>query len=112
MAITISLPLVKLHAMLKHIVFFKMDGDEEQAKQNALRLKQDLEALKGKIEEIKFFEVGLNLTKSDLSYDLVLYSEFDDEQSLRIYQKHPDHVKVLNFVNTVTKSRAFVDYVI
>jgi hypothetical protein len=37
-------------------------------------------------------------------------SEFDDMEALFRYQKHPEHVKVGEFIIEVRKDRAFVDY--
>jgi len=78
--------------------------------QNALELKSVLEDLKNKISVIKQIEVGINFNKSSAAYDVVLYSEFDSEQDLQAYQKHPDHVKVVDFVNEIRDDRAVVDY--
>jgi hypothetical protein len=78
--------------------------------QNALELKSVLEDLKNKISVIKQIEVGINFNKSSAAYDVVLYSEFDSQQDLQAYQKHPDHVKVVDFVNEIRDDRAVVDY--
>jgi len=78
--------------------------------QNALELKSVLEDLKNKISVIKQIEVGINFNKSSAAYDVVLYSEFDSLQDLQAYQKHPDHVKVVDFVNEIRDDRAVVDY--
>ena len=69
-----------------------------------------LEDLKNKISVIKQIEVGINFNKSSAAYDVVLYSEFDSQQDLQAYQKHPDHVKVVDFVNEIRDDRAVVDY--
>jgi len=78
--------------------------------QNALELKSVLEDLKNKISVIKQIEVGINFNKSSAACDVVLYSEFDSLQDLQAYQKHPDHVKVVDFVNEIRDDRAVVDY--
>jgi len=98
--------------MIKHIVMWKLkDSARGVSKdQNALELKSVLEGLKNKISVIKQIEVGINFNKSSAAYDVVLYSEFDSEQDLQAYQKHPDHVKVVDFVNEIRDDRAVVDY--
>lgn len=100
--------------MLKHIVLFKLKGSNGGRidLRTAQRMKSELEALKGKIEEIRFLEVGFDLTGSNFSYDIALYSEFDDEAGLRRYQRNPHHVKVAEFVTSVSETRAVVDYVV
>jgi hypothetical protein len=100
--------------MLKHIIMFKVKDSAEGAgkEENVRRIKSKLEALPGMIEEIKFFEVGINSIENCVAYDLVLCSEFEDKEDLFKYQKHPEHIKVAGFVNKVCENRVVVDYVI
>jgi hypothetical protein len=98
--------------MIKHIVMWKLKDSARGAGKdnNALELKSVLEDLKNKISVIKQIEVGINFNKSSAAYDVVLYSEFDSEQDLQTYQKHPDHVRVVDFVNEIRDERVVVDY--
>ncbi len=98
--------------MIKHIVMFKFRESALGAdkKSNILKLKSDLEALKGVISEIRFFEVGVDFGHLGVSYDLALYSEFESKEDLYSYQKHPEHMKVVSFVNEACESRVVVDY--
>ncbi len=100
--------------MLKHIVMFKVKDSAEGADkgENIQRLKSRLEALPGKIEEIRFFEVGINSINNGVAYDMVLCSEFAGPEELFRYQKHPEHVKVAEFVHKVCENRVVVDYVL
>jgi len=100
--------------MIKHIVLFKL---KEQAAgagkdQNARRLKAELEALPGKIPQIGKMEVGINAVPSEAAYDIAIYSEFSDKGALEIYQKHPEHVKVVDLVKAIVAGRAVVDYLV
>ncbi len=98
--------------MLKHIVLFKLKPSAEGAskEENAKKAKALLEALTGKIPQIRRMEVGLNAVPSDTAYDLAICSEFADEKDLETYAKHPEHVKVAEFIGKVRESRALVDY--
>ena len=98
--------------MIKHVVMWtiKEGIDGKTKEQNILRLKVMLDDLVGKIPEIKELEVGVNYNASPAAYDLVLYSVFKDKEELAIYQDHPDHVKVKEFVAKVADKRAVVDY--
>lgn len=89
--------------MVKHIVMWKLkDFAEGGSKiENARKIKEGLEALKEVIEEIREIEVGINFEKSDMAYDLVLYSVFDNERDLDIYQNHQEHLKVGAFIGKV-----------
>ena len=96
--------------MLKHIVLFKFREGAEKA-ENMNKVKSMLEALPSNISEIRFFEVGKSFNPNG-SHDLVLYSEFDSEDALYRYQKHPEHIKVVGLVDRVCESRIAADYII
>jgi len=100
--------------MLKHIVMWKLkDFAEGKSKnENAKEIKSMLENLKGRINEIEFIEVGININDSVQSFDVVLYSEFKDEDDLEKYQKHPEHVKVGEFISKVREDRVVADYML
>lgn len=100
--------------MLKHIVLFKLKQNAEGAtrEQNARKLKADLEALVGKIPQLRKMEVGINCIPGEAAYDLAIYSEFANEADLNAYMKHPEHQKVVEFVGKVRESRAAVDYLV
>jgi hypothetical protein len=100
--------------MIKHIVLFRFKDFAEGADkaENIKSLKSRLEALEDVIDEIKFFEVGINFDNSNAAYDLALCSEFESKEDLYSYQKHPEHVKVADFVGNVCENRIVVDYII
>jgi hypothetical protein len=98
--------------MVKHVVMFKMKTFETDLIQNDLKLKfkSELESLIGIIPQIKSFEVGINTSESPAAYDLSLISEFESNEDLDLYRKHPDHARVLEFARQVTIKRRVVDY--
>jgi hypothetical protein len=100
--------------MIKHIVMWKLkDFAEGKSKaENAKEVKRLLEGLHGRILGLKAIEVGINIEPSEQAYDVVLYSEFDNMEALNTYQKHPEHLKVGEFVGKVREARTVVDYVI
>ena len=100
--------------MLKHIVLFKLKQHAEGATKeaNAKKIKADLEALKGKISQIKHLEVGINCIPGESAYDIAIYSEFAGEADLNSYLKHPEHVKVAEFIGKIRESRVAVDYLV
>lgn len=95
--------------MIKHIVMWKLK--EENKEKNAIKIKNDLEALKDKIEELKSIEVGINFNESEAAYDVVLYSEFESKEDLNSYQNNKDHKEVGAFVRTCAIDRKVVDYI-
>jgi len=99
--------------MIKHIVMWRLKHEAAGAtkQENAMRLKESLESLKDKIESLKAVEVGINYNPSPAAFDVVLYSEFDDEEGLNAYQNHEEHLKIVDFVGEIRTDRAVVDYV-
>ena len=89
--------------MIKHIVMWKLkEFVEGKSKlENANILKTSLEDLQNKIDVLKLIEVGVNINDSKQAYDVVLYSEFENLEDLNLYQNHPDHLKVGEFINKV-----------
>ena len=98
--------------MIKHIVMWRLkdSADGASKQENAKNLKNYLEALKDKIREVRHIEVGINISGSDAASDVVLYSEFDSMEDLEAYQKHPEHQKIVSFVNEIRSERRVVDY--
>jgi len=98
--------------MVKHIVFWKLKEEAHglNKQELALEIKKRLEALNGKIDELLHLEVGLDFSKTESSFDLVLYSEFVDKAALNAYQLHPLHQEVASFIGPATSDRKLVDY--
>jgi hypothetical protein len=98
--------------MVKHIVMLQLKDypNKTQKLENALQLKKALEHMKVFIDEIKYIEVGLNFSVLPFAYDLVLTTTFNSELDLEKYMSHPEHKKVLVFLNQVTEKKAVVDY--
>jgi hypothetical protein len=88
----------------------KERADEREQRENIVALKAMLEALPAKIDEIISFEVGINFLEAAVAYDLVLISVFESIEALQRYQKHPEHIKVFDFVVKTSESRIVVDY--
>lgn len=95
--------------MVRHIVFWnlKEEADGRGKTANAAIMKEKLEALVGKVEGLRRAEVGFNFTEG--GYDVCLYSECDSREALEVYQSHPAHMKVKEFVHKVIASRAVCD---
>ena len=98
--------------MIKHIVLWKLkDPLEGKAKrETAGKLKAALEGLVGKVPSIHSLEVGINFNPADTASDVSLYSEFKTGADLDAYQKHPEHLKVAEFVKQATAERRVSDY--
>ena len=100
--------------MIKHIVMFRL-RDSAVAKnkdENLQVLKVLFESLQEKIPMVRCLEVGINMGKSASASDIALYSEFDDMQALEDYRLHPEHVRVVEFIDKVCSERRVLDYVV
>jgi hypothetical protein len=97
--------------MINHVVLFKLKDYPELEKQQTIdEMKSLLENLTGKIEELKFIEVGVNYELNSKSYDLVLISHFENIEDLDKYRVHAEHKKVLNRFAELRLERAAVDF--
>lgn len=98
--------------MIKHIVLWKLKNSAEGAtkEENIKKMKAGLEGLKAKVPGIRHLEVGINMVSSDAAYDVALYSEFVGEKDLDSYQKHPEHLKIADFIGKIRESRVVIDY--
>jgi hypothetical protein len=98
--------------MVKHIVFWRIRGreDERTREEQARAIKAKIESLQGKIPGLLHIEAGVDIVRSEFSYDVVLYSELESRAALDAYQVHPLHKEVAAFVNERRTERANVDY--
>ena len=54
-------------------------------------------------------EIGFDITGSDMSMDLMLLTEFDSVEEMKIYANHEEHLKVSKYVRSVIESRVVLD---
>lgn len=97
--------------MIRHIVAwdFKEGFSDEENQRNAEKIKHDLESLREIIPEIQGIRVDIHLAPSS-TRDIMLDSLFETEADLAIYQEHPEHKKVGEFIGSVMKHRVCLDF--
>lgn len=94
--------------MFTHVVFFKL---KEPTVDNMEKARKLLADMKGKIEQLKGLEVGVDVVHSERSYDIALITRFDSQKDMDDYQIHPYHVnEVLKNLKPMLQSSAAVDY--
>lgn len=90
------------------------DIDEDLGKdervEKAETFKRKIELLKEKIDRIEELELGIDISRTDQSKDLVLYSSFKCEEDLDHYQKHEEHLKAVAYGKSFLRNRIVVDY--
>lgn len=94
--------------MLKHVVFMKFKPGAADA--DIADLQKSLGALPAVIAEIKGYQFGRDIIMSERSYDFCLVSDFDDLESMKRYQVHPNHVAVIAKVKKLCDSILTVDF--
>lgn len=93
--------------MITHIVLFKL---KDSSPSNVEKARDVLLGMEGRIPELRHLEVGIDVLRSERSYDLALVAKFDSLEELQAYQKHPVHVEVAKYMTSVRESAVAVDY--
>ena len=79
--------------------------------ERAVNIKENLEALKDKIDVLVDIEVGININTADTVSDVVLVSTFNSVEDLNEYQNHPAHKAVgTTYVKPFVEERRVCDY--
>ena len=94
--------------MVKHIVMFKL---KEKTAKNMEAAVSTLRGLDGKIESLRFIEVGVDFKESERSYDLVLTTHFNDRDGMSAYASHPTYLPVIETMRNLCSNSIVVDYV-
>lgn len=98
--------------MVKHIILWKLNEELQGSRKEEVRIdiKKNLEGLCGKIPGLVSMKININALSSS-NADVMMDSTFEDEEALKAYQKHPEHVKVADtFVRPYIVARSCMDY--
>lgn len=93
--------------MIRHIVFFCFKKDHPEAIEKTRQL---LLGMKGRVPPLLDIEVGTDVLHSERSYDLALVTTFHSLADLEVYQVHPVHQEVAQYIASVREASASVDY--
>ncbi|MFI9771759.1 Dabb family protein [Streptomyces sp. NPDC052415] len=77
--------------MIRHLVLFKLNEGVTRDDPRVVEGEKAFQALEGTIPEIRFWELGWNLSDRPIAYDYAINSAFDDADALRRYVEHPEH---------------------
>lgn len=98
--------------MVKHIILWTIKEEYSTEEKNEIikGIKKGLESLDGKIPGLKSIKVNTSPLASS-NMEVMLDSCFENEEALKGYSTHPEHVAVANtFVRPYTKIRSCFDY--
>ena len=93
--------------MIKHIVMFKLSEKTPENMEYAIK---SLKSLEGNIETLKAIEIGSDFLESERSYGIVLTAQFDNQEDLKIYAQHENHLPVVKIMRSLCASSVVVDY--
>ncbi len=97
--------------MIRHIVMWRF-ADEALGRtkeENMAHVRASLMALLGVVPGLRRMEIGTDISHTDMSFDMVLLTEFDDAAALEGYRVHPEHRKVQEYVKQVRTERVVID---
>lgn len=97
--------------MVKHIVMFRLNGDESTRHSLAAQFKTAIEALPAKIAQLDSVEVGFN-DGALANFDVVLTALCKGYPELDAYSAHPEHIKCVEIIKPYIAQRTCVDYTI
>ena len=93
--------------MITHLVLFKLKDRSPESIDTAREM---LLALRQSVPVVRFLEAGVDCLRLKRSYDIGLTVKFDSLADLDVYQKHPEHVKVVIYFKQVCEAVVSVDY--
>ena len=97
--------------MIKHVVMWKFAASAEgkTAAENMQIVRERLLALPDVIPEILEMQVGRDVSRAEMSYDMMLVTTFASLEALHTYKVHPAHVAVAEYVAKTTTARVVLD---
>lgn len=81
--------------MFTHIVLFKA---KEPTKENLQFLEKTFLSMNGNIKELKQLEVGIDVIRSERSYDIAIITRFDSKEDYLAYDVNEFHVEMVKKV--------------
>jgi len=94
--------------MITHIVLFNL---KDKSADSIGQAKEKLLSMAGRIDLLRHLEVGMDVIRSERSYDIALVTKFDSLADLQAYQVHPCHGgDVAPYMRRVSESVVAVDY--
>lgn len=93
--------------MVLHVVLFRF---KEEAKPQLDEALLRLKAMVGPVEVIRDLKAGKDFLHSGRSYDLGLAVTLDDRKALEVYDHHPAHLPVKQFLGALYDQAVAVDF--
>ncbi len=95
--------------MVKHIILWTLK-EEFNTDKIKLEMKSALEGLVGTVPGLLKMEIVIHKLPTS-NADVMLCSELESVEALKIYAAHPEHVRVADtYVRPFTKTRTVIDF--
>lgn len=97
---------------LRHIVMWRLKeyAEGHSRHENMLKARDILLQFANLTPGIELFEVGIQTEGLDCTSDLILNSIFKDDEALKTYQNHPEHLAIKPFMKAVVEQRSCMDF--
>ncbi|WP_234188419.1 Dabb family protein [Shinella sp. NM-101] len=98
-------------APVRHIVMWNVAGDTPAERQAGITaVKHAFEGLRGQIPGLMHLEIGIDESRASHACDMVLVTEFENDEALASYATHPAHLAARGRLEGVRVARYQVDY--
>ncbi|MET9102761.1 Dabb family protein [Streptomyces antibioticus] len=77
--------------MIRHLVLFKLNEGVERDDPRVAEGEAAFRALGDTIGELRFWELGWNISDRPIAYDFAINSAVEDGDALKRYLEHPAH---------------------
>jgi hypothetical protein len=77
--------------MIRHLVLFKLNEGVERDDPRAVAGAEAFAALGDRIDDLRFWECGWNITERPIAHDFAINSAVEDGDALKRYLEHPAH---------------------
>ncbi|RYE92567.1 MAG: Dabb family protein [Myxococcales bacterium] len=93
--------------MITHLVFFKL---KDYSVAGAEEVRDRILAMRGRIPQVRHLEAGVDVLRTNRSWDVALIAHFDSREDLAVYSDHPVHQEFVAWLAGVRESVCAVDY--
>jgi len=93
--------------MFHHVVFFKL---KERTRENAEKIRDALEGMRGKVEQLRHLEIGIDELRTERSWDVALITRFDSRADMEAYLVHPVHKAAAAVLAELREASIVVDW--
>lgn len=101
--------------MLKHVVYWTLKDEAagHTAAENAKKFVEIIRNLDGRIPSLLSLDVSATFASTTTEpCQVILISTHADEQGLKEYAEHPDHVACVPFIKEIASSRKAIDFIV